>query len=348
MKRIAVCALVCGFFSLGALGKEPDGAGEPVQMLSWAYDLPVVEGSKTDVGFWKTLFGSTVILLAPGKFSDFWPDYGYSWASLGSAEVCGGLATNPKRANANLGRVRLVTEAPADGRDLVGLELRERTDPAGFLGTGDVAQHGPELSLEELCQWLTDEEAKLQLEAALSWVGRAGSLPKGGVWKEVAYEQPKHYRLVGTGSVVAKDEESVVAGYWATKGDKGVAWNFHKPVTVGDALGVEFELKKGWVFDGAGADDVNYFLTCAPAGTVADTVESCSFGDFEVKVGDDKFEMFGGALEGDVQLKLWSDLEIGLVEMKASYGIPGPVWLVTEYTIPRAEPDPDFRMNPAR
>ena len=339
-ERSSEPALLIAILIVSAIGGPSAGATD----VAWTSKLPIVKGTKTEVGPVKFLVGSLLVFLAPRKFGDYWPDYGYSWAKARNTRACEMLEMNGRWANTKVGRVRVVATKGDDEEGLIGLELRPRKNDEAqgtheTQGNDDVA----ELTVEQLCDLLRDEEATGAIESAMAAIANWGKdLPTTVEWQAMPVDKVKVYSLMWKGSVVDTKPMAMAHTAWKLPHDRYIAWEAAEPMIVAGGYGTKTSVKLGFksMTDEADTDKVHYFLNWLPDNP------SDRWGGLE------KFAVKEGIVTD--QTFTYPSLSKGIFEMWTLLDEPGMslaqdiysrMWLVTEYKLPLPSFESEIRMD---
>lgn len=150
--------------------------GAQERTAPWGGEFPIAEATKTELSVGKYLWGSTLILAAPGKFQGYWPDYGYRWSNVAdSKNWCSALGKRDAVKNSNLGRVRLVAEAGENEERLIGVELR--SDDSG------PSTEKENFTPQSLCALLSDGATRQRVDSMVDeWLSAESAQNPPKVW----------------------------------------------------------------------------------------------------------------------------------------------------------------------
>ena len=255
MSRLSVAILLSVVLAPGARGEDVAEAAK------WASELPVVMAKKTEIGPGKFLGGATLLLMAPGSFGGYWPDYGYAWGPVAKADYCSAISRDRVRSKADVGRVRVLAEKPGDTDSLVGVEVLP--EPVGHPNTEEgervAATNHIGLTMEQICRVMVDAGLKTGLESIVSlhsWT--LEGVPANGLWRKRTEEEMRGEMLnevetfwpMWFGQVVEAVEEDSSEHTWKLEGTKGIVWrtaesDWWNKGAVDAAHGLEMKLKDG-------------------------------------------------------------------------------------------------------
>lgn len=352
MRRLAHVALV-GVVLASAVTGALRAQAQPGEEFAWASALPVFEGKQTDVGWTEYLLGSTLILLAPGRFEGYWPDYGYSWAGARHAQLCGSLASDRVRADASVGRVRVVAPKRQDPREFIGVELAGQVrGPIGAESVEvSVSPPSGQLTVEQLCGWLRSAQARKGLEKSVLALADEYPLPSPEKWGSTQFEEDGRYKLLWTGTVVGDADASLeLPSSWGLDEGWSVNWQRYKPATVSEVVNGQYKSGWGWKFLGEGEEGRPYILSMAANGARAgqcglSAMKSLGLDDPDFEAPQPDTPCFRDLDPGDLVFEMWSEVA-GVAAMFQDDGFPSePLYLVTEYAIPVQDWTPAIRLD---
>ena len=152
-------------------------------------DLPTVEATETTVSLLNAAVGYGLALFAPTAFGEYWPDYGYSWATARGGTGCESL--NQRQSSADVGGVSLIAPRSDEPTRYVGVELTNRI--SSDIGTATSRGTGSDtLTLQQLCQWLGNSNLTGQIENVL------GSNAGSNLWLVTEHALPNPNLTIGT------------------------------------------------------------------------------------------------------------------------------------------------------
>ena len=248
-----------------ALGTSMATNATPTR-TTWVAGLPIIEDMKSEVGVWNFVWGSALILAAPGKFPGYWPDYGYRWSTSTYLELCRGPGHGQSVKDPYLGRVRMVAETPERTGHLIGIELQleEHVDVIPAAGASRTSKDRPGLTLNQLCELLHDDVARIHIEAVVrAMATNPADILTSGTWDDAGISMAENgvsvidheYILLwkGLGSDRRTTSDHDVKWSVAQRPEEVVVWKHPKHVQL---RGPELLEGTGWIgySTGAGID----------------------------------------------------------------------------------------------
>ena len=346
--------------------------GDDATKPTWVDGLPIIKGTKSEVGFWNYIWGSALILAAPKKFGDYWPDYGYRWSNSAYLELCGWLGHDEPAPDAYLGRVRMVAATPQDAERLIGVELELEEHIKATLAADESprppANSKPGLSLNQLCELFDDDVARTYTETVVrAMAADPADILSSGTWKsdQATFEVVRRamdydYMLMWKGlglDIAAAGDHGVK---WTLDPAHEVVWEQPKHVQLSAAQKL---LEEAGFVPGAkvvaGIDMgekhqmAGYMLTMMEASWGAQKASweaQKSMPDITFKVTDGAVDHSGfyaaASLEAaeltNTTFGVWTSI-LGFAELMARKHVP--VWLVTENAIRHESLSPEIRVG---
>lgn len=315
-------------------------AQEVVDATEWAFGLPVVEAKKAQIGVGKYLGGATLLLMAPGSFGGYWPDYGYAWNSVAEGGYCNAIARDQVRSKADLGRVRVFAKKAGEEDTLVGVEVLPETVGESSMDRDAGGGESAGLTMKQICGVMDDAALTTGLEYMVRY--RSGAferVPVNGVWKKRAepmwegtFEEAGIVWPMWFGQVVDMAEGNGVQTW--KLGDKkkivwtkaGSGWWSERIANVEHALRMELD---------GGAEGLLVAKKAGDGGEYWVPPESLTVNEGMIEGGDAL-----RTLEDVGEVEIWW-MKSG--ELVASLDPMQQMWLVTEFAIPSRHLAPDIR-----
>ena len=337
--------------------------GDDATKPTWVDGLPIIKGTKSEVGFWNYIWGSALILAAPKKFGDYWPDYGYRWSNSAYLELCGWLGHDEPAPDAYLGRVRMVAASPQDAERLIGVELELEEHIKATLAADESlrppANSKPGLSLNQLCELFDNDVARTYTETVVrAMAADPADILSSGTWKsdQATFEVVRRamdydYMLIwqGLGLDIAAAADHGVK--WTLHPAHEVVWEQPKHVQLSAAQELLEETrfvpgaKLVAGFNMGVRDRMAGLLTKVAARRGAQ--ESTKDITFQVTNGTVDQDFYGAARLNAAELTnttfgVWTSI-LEFAELMARKHVP--VWLVTENAIRHESLSPEIRVG---